>query len=68
MVRNASPRQKRAGHSHPSAHELVLEPLENRHRDRFARFQNHVADKTVAHHDLDRIFKQMAALDVADES
>src|SRR6266576_3922256 len=60
-------RKKCAGFSHRCAHELMLEPLKHRHRDRFARFQDHIADKTVAHYDLDWIFEKMAALDVADK-
>src|SRR5713101_5636763 len=59
--------EKSADLPHLRAHEFVLEPLENRHRDRFARFQDHIADKTVAHYDLDWIFEKMAALDVADK-
>src|SRR6266567_8945023 len=64
---NGIPREECADFSHPCAHELVLEPLKHRHRDRFARFQDHVADKTVAHDDLDWIFEKMAALDVANK-
>src|SRR5690242_8521503 len=50
---NGIPREECADFSHPRAHELVLEPLKHRHRDRFAGFQDHIADKTVAHYDLD---------------
>src|SRR5437762_3658821 len=64
---NGIPREECADFSHPCAHELMLEPLKHRHRDRFARFQDHIADKTVAHYDLDWIFEKMAALDVADK-
>src|SRR5436190_54171 len=64
---NGIPREECADFSHPCTHELVLEPLKHRHRDRFARFQDHIADKTVAHYDLDWIFEKMAALDVADK-
>src|SRR5882757_2563274 len=64
---NGISREERAGLSHRCAHELVLEPLKHRHRDRFARFQDHVANESVAHHDLHRVFKQMPTLYVADE-
>ena len=53
-------RQEGARHAHLAFHQLVLEPLENRVGDRFAGFQNDVADKTVAHHDLDRIARKDA--------
>jgi hypothetical protein len=45
----------------------VLEPFEDRVADRLARFQNHVADESVADHDLDRIGKQIVPFDVAAE-
>src|ERR1700745_1112878 len=64
---NGIPGEECTDFSHPCTHELVLEPLKHRHRDRFARFQNHIADKTVADYDLDRIFEKMAALNVADK-
>src|SRR5438309_11839194 len=64
---NGIPREECADFSHPCTHELVLEPLKHRHRDRFARFQDHIADKTVAHYNLDWIFEKMAALNVADK-
>src|SRR5881409_418668 len=64
---NGISREECADFSHPCAHELMLEPLKHRHRDRFARFQDHIADKTVAHYDLDWILEKMAALDVADK-
>src|SRR6266581_8093169 len=54
------PCQKRAGPSHRCAVEFVLEPLENRHRDRLTSLQNHVPNKTVAYHNLDRILEQMS--------
>src|SRR4029453_3897528 len=56
-----------AGHSPFGAFKFVPEPLKNRHRDRFARFQDHVADKSVAYDNFDRVLEQMPALDVADE-
>ena len=59
--------QKRAGLSHRRAHEFVFEPLENRHRDRLTRFQNHVPDKAIAHHNFHGIFKQVSALDITDK-
>src|SRR5438552_15084968 len=62
---NGIPREECADFSHPCTHQLVLEPLKHRHRDRFARFQDHIADKTVAHYNLDWIFEKMAALNVA---
>src|SRR4029077_20259421 len=64
---NGIPREECGDFSHSCTHELMLEPLKHRHRDRFARFQDHIADKTVAHYDLDWIFEKMAALDVADK-
>ena len=33
----------------------------------FARFQNDVADKTVANHDVHMVLEQIVALDIADE-
>ena len=47
---------------------LVFEPRENRDANRFARFQNHVADKAVANHHLDRILEKIVAFDIAAES
>src|ERR1700730_12649851 len=61
------PCQNRGQLSDGRALEFVLEPLKNRHRDRFARFQNHVADKTVAHHYLHWVLEKMTAFDVADK-
>src|SRR5437016_2967095 len=61
------PREECADLSHLCAHELVLEPLKHCHCDRFARFQDHIANESVAHHDLHRIFKQMPTFYVADE-
>src|ERR1043166_4736263 len=49
------------------SHKLVFKPLEDRDRNRFACFQNHVTDKTIADDDLDRFFKKMTAFNVADE-
>src|SRR6266699_551594 len=56
-----------ADFSHPCTHELVLEPLKHRHRDRFARFQDHVPNESVAHDNFNRIFKEMTAFYVANE-
>src|SRR4030095_2691051 len=61
------PREECADFSHPCAHELVLEPLKHRHRDRFARFQDHVANESVAHNNFNRIFKEMSAFYVTDK-
>src|SRR5439155_15002880 len=60
-------REECAGFSQRCAHEFVLEPLKHRHRDRFARFQDHVADESVAHNNFNRVFKEMTALYVANE-
>ena len=46
-------------------HQFVLEPFENGVRDRFARFQNDVADEAVANHHLDRVREEIVAFDVA---
>src|SRR6266480_877485 len=59
--------QKRTGLSYRCAVEFVFKPLENCHRDRLARLQNHVPNKTVANHNFDRFLKQMPALDIADK-
>src|SRR5882672_350292 len=64
---NGIPREECADLSHPCTHELVLEPLKHRHRDRFARFQDHVANESVAHDNFNRIFKEMSSFYVADE-
>src|SRR6266699_2031621 len=64
---NGVPREERAGFSHRCAHELVLEPLEHCHRDRFARFQDHITDESVTYHNFNRVFKEMTAFYVADE-
>src|SRR5438034_2209482 len=64
---NRIPREECADFSHPRTHELVLEPLKHRHRDRFARFQDNVANESVAHDNFNRIFKEMAAFYVANE-
>src|SRR5262245_5841037 len=56
-----------ADFSHRCAHELVFEPLKHRHRDRFARLQDYVANESVAHDNFNRIFKEMAAFYVANE-
>src|SRR4029079_3961867 len=60
-------REERADFSHPCAHELVLEPLKHRHRDRFTRFQDNVSNESVAYDNFDRIFKEMTAFYVSDE-
>src|SRR6476620_3156903 len=64
---NGVPREECADFSHPCTHELVLEPLKHRHRDRFACFQNDVANESVAHDNFNRIFKEMATFYVANE-
>src|SRR6478672_13909878 len=60
-------REECADFSHPRTHELVLEPLKHRHRDRFARFQDNVANEPVAYDNFNRVFKEMTAFYVADE-
>src|SRR6476620_11644312 len=60
-------REECADFSHPRTHELVLEPLKHRHRDRFARFQDNVANEPVAYDNFNRIFKEMTAFYVANE-
>src|SRR5213595_337038 len=64
---NGIPREECANFSHPCTHELVLEQLKHRHRDRFARFQDNVANESVAHDNFDRIFKEMTAFYVANK-
>src|SRR4029079_10455083 len=64
---NGIPREECADFSHPCAHKLVLEPLKHCHRDRFARFQDNVANESVAYDDFDRIFKEMTAFYVANK-
>src|SRR5437773_8355571 len=64
---NGIPRKESADFSHPCTHELVLEPLKHRHRDRFARFQDNVANESVAYDNFNRIFKEMTAFYVANE-
>src|SRR5260370_22319919 len=64
---NGTPREECADFSHPCAHELVLEPLKHRHRDRFARFQDNVANESVAYDNFNRFFKEMTAFYVANE-
>src|SRR6476659_9591541 len=59
--------QERAGHPDLALYQLVLEPFENRVADRFAGFQNDIADKAVADDDLDRVREKIVALDVAAE-
>src|SRR6267143_2063875 len=56
-----------AGFSHRRAHELVLEPFEHCHRDRFARFQDHVTNESIANDNFNRVFKEMTAFYVANE-
>src|SRR4029453_5265158 len=60
-------REECAHLSHRCAHEFVLEPLEHRHRDRFARFKDNVPKKSVADDNFNRIFKKMSTFYVADE-
>src|SRR6266704_3704440 len=64
---NGIPREECADFSHPCTHELVLEPLKHRHCDRFARFQDHVANESVGYNNFNRIFKEMTAFYVANE-
>src|SRR5436853_1085976 len=64
---NGISRKKCADFSHPCTHELMFEPFKHRHRDRFARFQDNVANESVAYDNFDRIFKEMTAFYVADE-
>src|SRR6266480_7514141 len=64
---NGIPREERADFSHPRTHELVLEPLKHRHRNRFTRFQDNVANESVAYDNFNRIFKEMTTFYVADE-
>src|SRR5437762_7164895 len=64
---NGIPRKESADFSHPRTHELVLEPFRHCHRDRFARFQDNVANESVAYDNFNRIFKEMAAFYVANE-
>ena len=61
------PRQISACHARLGARHLVLKPFEQRHCDRFGCLQNHVADKTIAHHHFDRIFEEMTALNITSE-
>ena len=60
-------REVGAGHAHWLLDQLVLEPFENRVADRFAGFENHVADEAVADHHLDRMREKIVAFDVAAE-
>src|SRR5437667_6519631 len=59
--------QECADFSHPCTHELVLEPLKHCHCNRFAGFQDHVTDESVAHDNFNRIFKEMTAFYVANK-
>src|SRR5436309_4706325 len=59
--------EERAGLSHCCAHELVLKPLKHCHCDRFARFQNDIANESFPHPDLHRVLKQMPTFLVADK-
>ena len=58
-------REKGAGLAPFTAHQFGLEPLENCDCDRFGCFQNHVADESVANHDFNRVFEEMATFNVA---
>src|SRR6476660_679778 len=60
-------REECANFSHPCTHELVLEPLKHRHRDRFARFQDNVAHESIAYDNFYRILKETTAFYVANE-
>src|SRR5262249_6437208 len=64
---NGIPREECADFSHPCTHQLVLEPFEHRHRDRFARLQDYVANESVAHDNFNRIFKETTAFYVANK-
>src|SRR5213080_2239524 len=64
---NSILREECADFSHRCAHELVFEPLKHRHRYRFARLQDYVANESVAHDNFNRIFKEMTAFYVANE-
>src|SRR6266511_1418276 len=61
------PSEIRTGHSPFGAFKFVPQTLKNRHRDRFAGVQDHVADKSVAYDNFDWVLEQMPAFDVADE-
>src|SRR6266498_5412124 len=60
-------REECADFSHPCTHELVLDPLKHCYRDRFSRFQDNVANESVAHDNFNRIFIEMTAFNVANE-
>src|SRR5436190_153918 len=64
---NGTLREERAGFSHCGAHELVLEPLKHCHCDRFACFQDDIANESIAHHDLHRLLKQMPTFYITDK-
>src|SRR5215469_2423196 len=64
---NCIPPEECAGFSQRCAHKLVLEPFKHCHSDRFARFQDHVANESIANDNFNRIFKQMTALNVANK-
>src|SRR6266576_2726022 len=64
---NSILREECADFSHRCAHELVFEPLKHRHRDRFARLQDYVANESVANDNFNRIFKEVTAFYVANE-
>src|SRR6266513_4423273 len=64
---NGIPREECADFSHACTHELVLEPLKHRHCDRFARFQDNIANESVAHDNFNRLFKETTAFYVANE-
>ena len=49
------------------AHQFALQHGKHGHREAFGRFQNNVADKTVADHDVHVVLEQVVTLDVADE-
>src|SRR6266403_616049 len=63
---NGIPREESADFSHPCTHELVLEPFKHCHRDRFARFQDNVANEvkgTWSQH-LEYFLGQFGALNI----
>src|SRR5439155_23138012 len=64
---NRIPREECADFSHPCTHELVFEPFKHRYRDRFACFQDNVANEPVAYVNFNRIFKAMTAVYVSKE-
>ena len=60
-------RHHRDGLGQQVARELLAQELAQHLRQTLGRFQRHVADKTVAHHDIGVAFEDPIALDVTDE-